>query len=62
MYSMLGEIEIAPRRCAPGPGHALEVRQPIQRHVNLARRAAELVAINLFQKVAGQMLRLDELR
>ncbi len=24
MYSTLGEIEIAPRRCAPGAGHAFE--------------------------------------
>ena len=24
MYSTLGEIEIAPRRCAPGPGRQLK--------------------------------------
>ena len=43
MYSTPGEIEMAPRRCAPWPGQAREVRQPGEREVHLARRAAELV-------------------
>ena len=40
MYSTPGEIEIAPRRCAPGAGQAREVGQAVEREVHLARRAA----------------------
>ena len=30
MYSTLGEIEMAPRRCAPVPGQAREVGQAVE--------------------------------
>ena len=60
MYSTEGEIDIAPRRCGPGPGHALEVRQTIERHVHLAGRAAVLEAVDVFEKVGGKMFGFDE--
>ena len=43
-------------------GHALEIWQGIERHIHLARRAAELVTIDFLEEVARQMLRFDELR
>ena len=50
-----GEIEIAPRRCAPGPGRHLKFGRRIERHVHLARRSAELVPIHFFQKISRQV-------
>ena len=57
---MLGEIEIAPRRCGPGPGHAGEVRQRIEREVDLARRAAELVAAHALDEIGRQLALVHE--
>ena len=48
-------MEIAPRRCGPAPGQAREVRQRVEREVHLARRAAELVALDVLDEVGRQL-------
>ena len=35
MYSTLGEIEIAPRRCAPGPGSDVKSGRPSRAKLTL---------------------------
>src|SRR5437899_4176323 len=42
------------------PRHASEIRQGVEGHIYLAGRAAELVAVYFFKKIAGKMLRFDE--
>ena len=61
MYSTLGEMEMAPRRCAPGPGRHLKSGSAIQRDVHLAGRSAEFVALHFFQKFAGKLALFEEL-
>ena len=41
--------------------HALEIRQAVERHVDLAGRSAELVALHAFHEFVGQMAGLDHL-
>ncbi len=57
MYSTLGEMEMAPRRCAPGPGQAGEVGQRVEGQVHLARGAAQLVAPHLVQEAVRRACR-----
>src|SRR5258707_396913 len=60
MYSMLGEIEIAPRRCTPGPGKHLKLGKRIERKIALAGRAAKFVAADTFEKIARQFAGLEK--
>ena len=52
-------MDTAPRRCAPGPGTAGEVRQRVERQVDLARRSAKLVAPDVGHELVGQVLGAD---
>ena len=61
MSSIDGENEIAPRRCSPTPGQGGEVRQPVDGHVHLAGRAAELEPADLGLELGVQRARFDEL-
>src|SRR5580692_10239891 len=42
MYSMLGEMEIAPRRCAPGPGKHLKSGSPSRARFTLPEEPRNL--------------------
>jgi hypothetical protein len=57
---MLGEIEIAPRRCVPGPWQAREVRERIERQVHFRRRSAESIVMDVLDELVRQLARLDE--
>src|SRR6266851_3443175 len=41
--------------------HAFEVRKAVERHVYFAGRSAVFEAVDVFEKVGGKMLGLDEL-
>ena len=60
MYSMPGEMEIAPRRCAPGPGMALEIGEAVERKIHFAGGSAIFVASNAVEKIAGQFAGLQK--
>src|SRR5579864_5111197 len=51
----------AAQMCARS-GDALEVGKRIQSHVDFARGAAKLVTVDVFEKIAGKIPGLDELR
>ena len=41
-------------------GHGFEIRQGIERQIHFAGRAAEFVAINVFEKILRQVSCFDE--
>ena len=45
---------------APGPGRHLKSGEPVESEIHYARGAAELIAANAFEKVAGQFAGLQE--
>jgi len=60
MYSTEGEIDIAPRRCGPGPGMHLKFgdhRAPCL----LCRMSRVFEAVDVFEKIGGKMFGFDEL-
>ena len=53
-------MEMAPRRCADAGGQRGELRERVEREVDLCRRPAEPVALHLVDELGRQLARVEQ--